>query len=303
MLLTFLKGIVIGMCNVIPGVSGGTVIVIFDMYEEFLSILSLNIKRTLKNWRFLVPVLLGMASGVLLFSKLITLLYKYFPVQTNFCFTGLILGSIPLLCSYVFGNRAPKESSASADNKKSLAGIISSVICILAGLALIVGFYILKQKLDAGPAEFELPPFTWNLAFIIFIAGILGAVTMIIPGISGSLIMLIMGVYPIIITAIPQLFNPSEFVHALILLLPNGVGVIIGLLGGAWLIKLLLRKVPNQTYAVILGLIAGSVINVFPGFSAIDSFGKGAGSVFALLCGAALAYFGSKTPKTEEKAA
>lgn len=303
MLLTFLKGIVIGMCNVIPGVSGGTVIVVFDLYEEFLSIFSLNIKRTLKNWRFLLPVLLGMVAGVLLFSKLVTLLYKYFPVQTNFCFAGLILGSIPLLVGYVFGNRTPKESEAQAEKRKSIGGIISSVICILAGLGLIIAFYILKQKLDTGTTEFALPPFTWNLALIIFIAGILGAITMIVPGISGSLIMLIMGVYPIIITAIPQLFNPSEFVHALVLLLPNGVGVIIGLLAGAWLIKLLLRKVPNQTYAVILGLIAGSVINVFPGFSAIDSFGKGAGSVLALLGGAALAYFGSKTPKTEEKAA
>ncbi|MCR5189492.1 MAG: DUF368 domain-containing protein [Treponema sp.] len=303
MLFTFLKGIIVGMCNVIPGVSGGTVIVIFDIYDEFLSILSLNLKKTIKNWRFVVPILLGMLVGVLIFSKLVTILYSKFPVQTNFCFTGLILGSIPLLFGYTFGKNKKMSESQKLQNKSSLARTVSSIICVLVGLAVIIAFYILKQKLDVNTDNYSLPPFTWSLALIIFLAGIMGAVTMIVPGISGSLVMLIMGVYPIIITAIPSLFIPEDFVHALILLLPNGLGVIAGLIGGAWLIKFLLRKFQSQTYAVILGLIVGSVINVFPGFKAITSFGQGLGSVLALLAGAALAYFGSKTPKHNDEVA
>lgn len=306
MLFTFLKGIIVGMCNVIPGVSGGTVIVIFDIYDEFLSILSLNLKRTIKNWRFVVPMLLGMVLGVLIFSKLVTILYDKFPVQTNFCFTGLIIGSIPLLFGYTFGKNKKLSEGQKAEEMEgefSITGIISSIVCVIAGLAIIIAFYILKQKLDVNTDNYTLPPFTWSLALIIFIAGIMGAVTMIVPGISGSLVMLIMGVYPIIITAIPSLFIPDEFVHALILLLPNGIGVILGLLGGAWLIKFLLRRFQSQTYAVILGLIVGSVINVFPGFKDITSFGQGLGSVFALLAGVTLAYFGSKTPKHDDEVA
>lgn len=299
MFITFLKGIVIGMCNVIPGVSGGTVVVIFDMYEQFLDIMSVNIKRTLKNWRFVLPLLLGMAIGVLIFSKLITVLYTNFPVQTNYCFTGLILGSIPLLAGYTFGKDKHTENAdgeVQPERKQTPATIISSIICILIGFATIVAFYIIKKNMAGDSSDQVLPPFTWKLATIIFIAGLVGAFTMIIPGISGSLVMLIMGVYTIIVSAIPALFDPSTFLHALVLLLPNGIGVIIGLIGGAWLIKFLLKHFQFQTYAVILGLIAGSVINVFPGFAVIDSVGVGVGSVISLIAGATLAFFGSKSP-------
>lgn len=308
MLFTFLKGIIVGMCNVIPGVSGGTVIVIFDIYEEFLSILSFNLKKTFKNWRFVLPIFLGIVFGILLFSKLIDFLYGNFPTQTNYCFSGLIIGSVPLLFGYTFGKNKKqsenqKKSDGDSENPSKL-GRLSSIICVLVGFAVIFSFYILKQKFDVKPENFStLPTFTFKLAILLFVAGILGSVAMIVPGISGSLIILIMGVYPIIMTAISSIFVPEEFVHALILLLPCGLGIIIGLFGGAYLIKLLLRKFQNQTYAFILGLIVGSVVNVFPGFNEIDSFGKGLGSVISLLAGIALAYFGSKTPKNDDKVA
>ncbi len=304
MLFTFLKGIIVGMCNVIPGVSGGTVIVIFDIYDEFLSILSFNLKRTFKNWRFVLPIFLGIVFGVLLFSKLITILYGHFPTQTNYCFTGLIIGSIPLLFGYTFGKNKKVSERQKDKEASSLAGNLSSIICVLVGFAVIFAFYILNQKFDVKPESFSsLPPFTFKMGVLLFIAGIFGAVAMIVPGISGSLIMLIMGVYPIIMTAIGSIFVPEEFMHALILLIPCGLGIILGLFGGAWLIKLLLRKFQNQTYAFILGLIVGSVVNVFPGFKEIDSFGKGLGCVITLLAGIALAYFGSKTPKHNDEVA
>lgn len=96
-----LIGIAIGMANVIPGVSGGTLAVVFNIYDKFVNAITLNLKKLRENWRFIVPLLSGMALGVLIFSKLITILYTNFPVQTNFFFTGLILGSIPMLFLYM----------------------------------------------------------------------------------------------------------------------------------------------------------------------------------------------------------
>ena len=132
------------------------------------------------------------------------------------------------------------------------------------------------------------------LAIRIFIAGFIGAIAMIIPGISGSLLMLMMGVYTIIITAIPALFIPATFSKALFLLLPNGAGVLIGLLCGAKAISLLFEKLPHQTYSVIFGLICGSVLVVFPGFSGFSSPVSCITSVLCIFGGAAMAFFSAK---------
>ncbi|MCR5285903.1 MAG: DUF368 domain-containing protein [Treponema sp.] len=286
LIILFIKGIAIGMVNIIPGVSGGTLAVILGIYDKFVNAITFNVKKLWQNKRFVIPLILGLLLGVLIFSKLIDILYTKFPFQTNFFFTGLILGSLPMLYKMMVKRYAEEE-------KLSVKEIISIVICALAGLALIIVFTIMEGKFDSSALEMSMPPVTLALEIRIFIAGILGAVAMIIPGISGSLIMLMMGVYTIVVTCIPALFSPETFLHALILLLPNGVGVLIGLLAGAKLISFLLKKFPNATYAVIFGLIVGSLYVVFPGFSGF----KGALSIFVsiicLLAGFFLAFFSS----------
>jgi len=122
-------------------------------------------------------------------------------------------------------------------------------------------------------------------------------VAMVVPGISGSLLMLIMGVYPIVITSIPALLNPQTMVHAFFLLLPNGIGVLIGLISGAKLIAWLLKKFPNHTYAVIFGLICGSFFAIFPGFKSFASPLMVLACLLCIAAGAALSYFTSRFSK------
>ena len=295
-----LIGIVIGMANVIPGVSGGTLAVVFKIYDKFVNAITQNLKKLKANWRLVVPLLTGMASGVLIFSKLITVLYTNFPVQTNYFFTGLILGSIPMLFAYM---------TKTADGEKIGAGKAISVTgCALAGLALLLTFSYLEVKFGGGDKTAgmtaDLPEWTAPLAGRIFFAGLVGAVAMIVPGISGSLLMLILGVYPIVMKSIPALFVPSQTFHALILLLPNGAGVLIGLLCGAQLVKHLLKKAPNHTYAVIFGLLCGSAINLFPGFRTVTGAGMAVACVLCVIGGAAMAYFSTKlAPAEDEKSA
>ncbi|MBQ7158129.1 MAG: DUF368 domain-containing protein [Treponema sp.] len=290
-----LIGIVIGMANVIPGVSGGTLAVVFNIYDKFVNAITLNLKKLKENWRFVVPLLTGMASGVLIFSKLITVLYTNFPVQTNFFFTGLILGSIPMLFAAM--------TKTKDDEKMGAGKTISVVLCALVGLALLLTFSYLEVKYGGGDKTAgmtaDLPEWTVKLAARIFFAGLVGAVAMIVPGISGSLLMLILGVYPIVMKSIPALFLPSQTFHALILLLPNGAGVLIGLLSGAQLVKYLLKKVPNHTYAVIFGLLCGSAFNLFPGFSAITGIGMAIVCALCVIIGAAMAYFSTKLAPAE----
>ncbi len=289
----FLIGISIGMANVIPGVSGGTLAVVFNVYDQFINAITFNLKKIWSNRRFVFPLLGGMAMGVLIFSKLISILYTHFPFQTNCFFTGLILGSIPLLYSLMISGG--KKNEVGASSSITAGRIVSLVVCAIAGFALIMLFYYLEKNFDETSVEnMILPDWTVKLAIRIFIAGFIGAVAMIIPGISGSLLMLMMGVYTIIITAIPALFDTSTFTKSLFLLLPNGVGVLIGLLCGAKAISLLFKKLPHQTYAVIFGLICGSIFVVFPGWA---GFAGVTGCVSAVLCiagGAAMAFFSAK---------
>lgn len=292
-----LVGIVIGMANVIPGVSGGTLAVVFNVYDQFVNAITFNLKKIWGNRRFVFPILGGMALGVLIFSKLISLLYTHFPFQTNCFFTGLIIGSIPLLFALMI-NGGQKKAEKDAGREKTEAGagrILSLLLCAVAGFSLLLFFNHLETAFDRNAVEnMILPELSTNLALKIFAAGFIGAIAMIVPGISGSLLMLMMGVYTIIITAIPALFSKDTMLHALLLLLPNGIGVLAGLLCGAKAISFLLRKLPHQTYALIFGLICGSIIVVFPGFG---GFSSASGAVSALICiaaGAAMAYFSSK---------
>lgn len=286
-------GIAIGMANVIPGVSGSTMAVVFNIYDRFVNAITLNIKKLIENRRFVIPVVGGMALGVLLFSKLITVLYENFPVQTDYFFTGLIIGSIPMLFSFM----TKKQDGQKFTAKKT----ISVVICALAGFAVLIGFGLLGSDVDtAKEMSKSLPQWTFPLALHIFAAGFVGAIAMIIPGISGSLLMLIMGVYPIVMKSIPTLFVPSQTLQAFFLLLPNGIGVLAGLLCGAWIVKTFLRIAPNQTYAVIFGLIAGSAIQLFPGIKGISGVLSGIACLLCALTGIFLAYFSSKVTAKEE---
>lgn len=318
----FFIGIAVGMANVIPGVSGGTLAVVFNIYDQFINAITFNVKNIWHNRRFVFPMLGGMALGVLIFSKLISLLYSNFPFQTNCFFTGLILGSIPLLYSLMIKG-GKKNDVVSTDSTTAGAGpdtagidsttaggasvpvarIISLLLCALAGFAIIMVFFYLEKKFDKDSIEnMILPDWTVMLALRIFIAGFIGAIAMIIPGISGSLLMLMMGVYTIIITAIPALFETSTFTRALFLLLPNGAGVLLGLLCGAKAIGLLFKKLPHQTYAVIFGLICGSVFVIFPGLSGFTAPVSCITSVLCIIAGAAMSFFSAKfEPKSSIK--
>ncbi len=302
---TLAIGIIIGMANVIPGVSGSTIAVVFGIYDKFINAITLNIKKIWLNKKFVLPIIAGMASGVLIFSKIITVLYERFPVQTNFFFTGLIIGSIPML--------AALATKIKKGAKIERAKIVSIIVCTLIGVAVMILFSILESSFGtsqdmAGP----LPAFSVKLALKIFIAGLFGAVAMIVPGISGSLLMLIMGVYPIVIKSIPALFLPESFFTALILLLPNGFGVLAGLLIGAKLVKNLLEKAPNHAYAVILGLLCGSALNICPltknlfqgdflkSLSEFKGISLILSSAAALILGGAMSFLSSKFSPSEE---
>ncbi|UTC66040.1 MULTISPECIES: DUF368 domain-containing protein [unclassified Treponema] len=238
-----IAGIAIGIANVIPGVSGGTIAVVFGVYPDLIGAASLDIKTIKINLKSYLCLFGGVALGVLLFARLFKLVYERFPVQTNFFFIGLILGSIFIIFEFV----REKE-------QKSSLKTMAKIIWFFIGLGLMLALYFFKGAAVSSNSAIE----TLNLGnfFLLFFAGFAGAAAMVIPGVSGSFLLLIMGVYYSVIKAITDFNIP--------ILIPVGLGILAGIFFSARLIGFLMERFPKITYAFILGLVLGSVRHMLP---------------------------------------
>lgn len=251
----FLCGVVFGTANVIPGVSGGTMLVIFGIFDKLTESIS-GIKKIFANIRFLITFGLGAGAGILLSAKVINKLFTGFPIQTNLFFIGLILGSIPLI--YRLGTAEKKVKPLCA---------VPFVLAMAAAIVLAV-----LEKLDL----FKLAPdvvegFDVIVSLKLVACAALAAVTMIIPGISGSFIMMLLGVYQTIIGALES-FN-------FYVIIPFAIGAVIGIIFGAKLISFLIKKNKLMVYSALMGLVVGSVYAILPG-----GFGFNLQSGYGFVC-------------------
>ena len=268
-LRNFFVGIVLGLANIIPGVSGGTMAIVFDVYEKIIAIISFNIKKIFKEWKFILPLGLGMVFGIFLFSSFLTYLLEKFPIQTNVFFIALILGSLPLLIKKI-----NKEDFLKTKISSSLSFIIALAI-------MIIMFFVSPNESQIVYKEIS---FFLFLRLVISLA--IAAMAMIIPGVSGSFLMMVLGIYTSVIAAVSEMIIP--------LLIPIALGVLLGLLSGASLVRFLLDKLKTQTYSAILALVIMSVIIIFP-FEALSNFSKTASAwniIFLLITSLVVFIFG-----------
>ena len=267
-LVNFLKGAVVGVANIIPGVSGGTMAVITGIYERIIGIIS-GLFKNIRKWSvlkkdllFLLPVILGALTGILLLSNLIKYLLESHYMPTLFCFLGLIAGSLPLIF---------KKANHKGFNGKYLIGFLVTLAFMLT-LA-----YLSAQSKSITSVE----SFGTSLLDFLLIAiyGMIAATAMVVPGISGSMIMMMLGVYNAVIDAVSSL--------NITVLIPFIIGAVLGIVLISKLIKLLLDRFYGYTYYVILGFVAGSIVFIFPGFAFNMD---GPISLAAFAAGAAISY-------------
>ena len=261
-----LAGIVFGMANIIPGVSGGTMAVVFGIYERLIGILSDPIHNIKKEWKFLATFAVGLVIGILAFGKLMNWCLEHYPAQSAMFFIGVILGSLPMLFRNAF-----------MPNKKGVKITAPTVIAFLIGLAIMIPMIVsgnTDEAKAAAKATATMGSVNVGQVVLMLVYGVIASATMIIPGISGSFVMLLIGVYPKLIAAVSALIPVGASTgSALVVLLPFGIGVVLGLVYCSKLIKYLLEKHPAVTYAAIFGFVIGSIGCVFPGFGSIDVLG------------------------------
>lgn len=248
MIKNVVKGIVIGLANIIPGVSGGTLAVSMGIYDKLIHSLTHLFKEFKKSILFLVPVFLGAGIAIGGLSFVIPVLFEKFPFQTNLFFIGLILGGIPAIWKKVKGK------------KVNIGHMLSFILffALVAGMAAFGGA-------EGKAADMSLN--VWNVIKF-FAVGVIASATMVIPGVSGSMVLLLLGYYNPIITTIKTFltalaaFDVPVLLQCCGILIPFGIGVVTGIFAIAKLIEILLEKFPNYVYWAILGLILASPIAI-----------------------------------------
>ncbi len=225
----FFKGIVVGLGAIAPGLSGSILLVIFGLYQKIVHTVSNIFKGFKKNVLFLLPIMLGMGVGVLLFAKLIDLCITNFEMQTNYAFLGLILGTLPMLFREV-----RKEGF---HNKY--------YIFIAASFALGLVFFFLTQGLFTDVEDPNL--------LQAFLLGLAVSAAYLIPGVDSAALLSTFGLYKLWVGSINDL-NFS-------VLIPAGVGLLIGAVAISLLFNKLFAKWYTGTYSIIFGLFLSVIIN------------------------------------------
>ena len=246
--ITALKGAALGTAFVIPGFSGGTMAVILKIYDRLLDDISLNIEKLKKNFGFILFLVIGMAAGVFATAVGPSWLFENHPVPTALTLTGIVVGSLPMIW---------KECTSESKFKP-----LNIIPFLIAFAVMVVMFFI--ENADTAEAAVQTD-FSFVLALKLAAGGFIAAISMVIPGISGSLMLTIMGMYETSITAVKDL--------NIALIAPVGIGAVVGILSGAKIISLLLKKFRQSTYSVIIGLIVGSLLTIFPSDFSFNSEG------------------------------
>lgn len=272
-------GAIIGVANVIPGVSGGTMAVVLGIYDVLISAISNFTKNIKSSLKLLIPIAIGGGAGILLFAKLLSYCLDNHYMLTNFFFVGVILGSIPLIFLKAIG-----ETKESRDTFKLNLG---HIISFLATLAIMIYMLFSSNITENTTIITSLTPFSF---FYLLLSGAIAAICMIIPGISGSFVLVLLGAYSTIITAVDNL--------NVLILLPVVIGIILGILLGAKVIEKILVKYSSQAYFAILGFVLGSIPVIINNIYLLDAFKGGIYillSVIIIVFGTCLSYFSTRS--------
>lgn len=233
-----LKGIIIGIAKIIPGLSGAVLMISFNLYDKAIYALTSFFDNPKKNFQFLFNLSVGIIIGIVFFSNILNYFITNYYAYTTSLFIGLILGGIPVIFKNITKNKS-----------NYIIIIISFIIMILLSISNINNNYVLKNNyLDI---------------IIFFISGLLEALGTILPGISSTALLMLMGVYNIYINTLSNLFNITNIVTNLRIIFPFSLGLLIGIIFISLLVNYLFKYYRSQTFSLILGVSLSSLCLLF----------------------------------------
>lgn len=257
------KGAIMGIANVIPGLSGGTIAVAMGIYEKLINALSDVVKHPIKAIKECWLIILGIVIGIIFSVVGISYLLEHQEVPSTMLFVGFILGSIPIVIKEVENKKVTKTNI--------IAFIIMMFIVMLMPLLSIFG-------ISAGSGVMN--------PILLLLVGMIAAATMIIPGVSGSMVLMTIGYYDEVMTTIKNFLmalkemNFDVMLQDLTIIIPFGIGVLLGIVFMAKIMKWLLSKFKQTVNWAILGLIVASP------FAIITKISLASASVMQLIASA-----------------
>lgn len=243
-----IKGFIMGIANIIPGVSGGTLALTLGIYEKFISAISHFFKNFKENLKFLIPIVIGMGLSIVTMSNVVSTCFDKFPIPTTLFFMGLVIGGIPLITNKVKDSKEKKQ--------------LSSYIILLCTFLLVMVLAFSEELFGKGLGDANLVNVDFTGYIGLFLVGMVAAGTMIIPGVSGSLVLMLLGYYLPVIDRIKEFTHFKNLGSNFFILAAFGLGILIGIVLIAKLIEWLLNKYEKKTYFGVIGFITASVIAI-----------------------------------------
>ena len=247
MIKTLIGGIAVGLANIIPGVSGGTMMVVLGLFSRVMEAISgvfkIKNENRVEDIKFLIVLLFGAGIGLIVFAKLLEFMFTNFPTQTMFCFVGMVGFSIPSLVKKEMPN-----------DKFKLIPFIAGCLVIF-----LISFFA-PENTETVLTEF--PSISLSYLLLMVFMGIIAGGAMFVPGVSGSMILLILGKYYLFKSL---LANVTSFeLNILIPLCFMGVGILLGIVLSSKITGYCLKRYHQATMNVILGLVVASTIVLIP---------------------------------------
>lgn len=232
-MINLLKGFIIGIGKIIPGVSGSVLAIILGVYDKSVEYLNNIRQNTKEKIKYLLPLGIGIIISIITFSKIITiLLNKHYQITMLF-FIGLVLGGIPEIIK-----KTKKENS--------IITIVSFIIFFIISITNLDSNYIPKGNIID--------------IIILFISGLLEAIGTVVPGVSSSALLMIIGTYNIIIFSIGNITNIANILINIKIIIPFTLGLVLGIILLIKIINYLLKKYESTLYSFVLGVLLSSVI-------------------------------------------
>lgn len=244
-----LGGALMGMANLVPGISGGTMLLAAGIFPQFVQAVAdlTRLRFNRQSILLLGTIILAAAVTIGPLAGIISQLVINHTWIMYSLFIGLTLGGVPLIWQMAGTKRSTFWMGAAA------------------GLLAMVAIVVLQAR-GTGASENGSDGF-----LVLFFAGVLGASAMVLPGVSGGYLLLLLGVYVTILKGIEEFFTAARtldfalaFAPAWQILLPVGLGVLIGVAGVSNLVKFVLERFPKPTLGLLLGLLLGAVVGLWP---------------------------------------
>lgn len=226
----FLKGIIVGLGGVAPGLSGSVLLIIFGLYQKTLEALGSLLTDFREKLRFLAPLVAGMFLGVLLFSKLIDFFLHGYEMPTRFCFLGLILGTLPMVWQEV--------------KKEGFSRKYYAVIALAAA----AGTWFFAVNPNAFPQVTD-PTLLQKL-----LLGVAVAATAIVPGVDPAVFLSTLGFYEMYVAALANV--------ELSILIPMVGGLAVGAVAISFAMSWLFKRFYTASFSVIFGIFLSMIPNM-----------------------------------------